>query len=180
MKPWLLAIASLLLVACGGTSSTATSSRNDAGAAVCSSTGTSCADGQTIESCAVPGADGQCSSVYYELGSATFACASCTDFTDCARAATQACGGPGDAGLTTGDSQVGTSDAEDAGVGTDEAIDPIALGHTWTYAVTELGTYPACPTGASTATALMAGTRTHINTSNISCRPVKRRSPSAA
>jgi hypothetical protein len=111
MKPWLLASASLLLVACGGTGSTVTSSRNDAGATVCSGTGTSCAEG------------------------------------------------PGDAGLAMGDSQVGAGDAEDAGVGTDEAIDPIAVGHAWTYAVTELGTYPACPTGTSTATALMAATK---------------------
>jgi hypothetical protein len=75
---------------------------------------------------------------------------------------TLACGGPGDAGLTTGDSQVGTGDAEDTqdvGVGADEAIDPIAVGHAWTYAVTELGTYPGCPAGTSTATALTVGTK---------------------
>jgi hypothetical protein len=155
MNQWLLASASVLLFACGGTSTAATSARSEAGAPVCSSTGTSCADGQTIESCAVPGESGQCSSIYYQLGSAAFACASCTDFTDCAMAATQACGGAGDAGLPTGDAQVSPGDG---GVATEGAIDPIAVGHAWTYTVTELGTYPACPTGTSTATALTAGT----------------------
>jgi hypothetical protein len=38
--------------------------------------------------------------------------------------------------------------------GPDERIDPIALGHAWTYDVTVLGTYPACVAGTHTATVL--------------------------
>lgn len=34
----------------------------------------------------------------------------------------------------------------------DDRIDPIALGRTWTYDVTVLGTYPACVAGAHAAT----------------------------
>jgi hypothetical protein len=47
----------------------------------------------------------------------------------------------------------GGSDAAVDG-GPDERIDPIAPGHTWTYDVTILGTYPACVAGTHTATVL--------------------------
>jgi hypothetical protein len=43
----------------------------------------------------------------------------------------------------------GSDAAVDAGP--DERIDPIALGHTWTYDVTILGTYPACAAGMHAA-----------------------------
>lgn len=162
MRQWLSVSACALVLACGGTQNTPSSSpsQGEAGAPICSSTGTSCADGQTIESCAVPGDKGQCASIYYQLGQSTFPCASCTDFTACATVATQACGGAAgtDAGLPPDDAQVDPGDGADAGSGTEEEVDPIAVGRAWTYAVTELGTYPACPTGTSTATALMAGT----------------------
>ncbi len=35
--------------------------------------------------------------------------------------------------------------------GPDDRIDPILLGRSWTYDVTELGSYPLCPSGAHTA-----------------------------
>jgi hypothetical protein len=48
----------------------------------------------------------------------------------------------------------GGSDDAAADGGADERIDPIALGHAWTYDVTVLGTYPACTAGTQTATVL--------------------------
>jgi hypothetical protein len=161
MRHWLSIGASVLVFACGGTTGNTSSPPSEAGAPVCSSSGTSCPDGQTIESCAVPDDKGQCASIYYQLGSATFPCSSCTDFASCAMAAAQACGSAsdGDAGLRPDDAQVGADDATDAAAEADEEIDPIAVGHAWTYAVTELGTYPACPAGSSTATALTTSTQ---------------------
>src|SRR6476620_8746446 len=37
---------------------------------------------------------------------------------------------------------------------TDDRIDPIELGHAWTYNVQVLGYYPTCDNGVQTATAL--------------------------
>lgn len=36
-------------------------------------------------------------------------------------------------------------------------IDPIVVGHAWTYDVTELGTFPACPSGEHTGQVLSQG-----------------------
>lgn len=38
--------------------------------------------------------------------------------------------------------------------GADERIDPIEVGRSWTYDITELGTYPFCPGGTHSGTAL--------------------------
>jgi hypothetical protein len=40
----------------------------------------------------------------------------------------------------------------------DERIDPLEVGRSWTYEITELGTYPLCPGGVHTGAALMAAT----------------------
>jgi hypothetical protein len=42
--------------------------------------------------------------------------------------------------------------------GADERIDPIEVGRRWTYAITELGSYPLCPAGTHTGGALEAAT----------------------
>jgi hypothetical protein len=55
-----------------------------------------------------------------------------------------------DAGSGGGDG--GSEAAVDAGP--DQRIDPIALGHSWIYDVTVLGTYPACVAGTHAATVL--------------------------
>lgn len=48
--------------------------------------------------------------------------------------------------------QTGTSTSTTgSGGGPDDRIDPIALGHSWTYDVTEVGTFPLCPSGSQTA-----------------------------
>ena len=53
-------------------------------------------------------------------------------------------GGPqGDSGIVTEPSDSSTPDA--AG---DNRIDPISLGHSWTYDVTLIGTYPLCKAGS--------------------------------
>jgi hypothetical protein len=68
-------------------------------------------------------------------------------------------GGPGAAtdsgpGPATGDG--GGSDAGDGGDGgvKDTRIDPIEVGHAWTYNVTVLGFYPTCQNGLWTSTTL--------------------------
>ncbi len=38
--------------------------------------------------------------------------------------------------------------------GVDERIDPLEVGRSWTYAITEIGTYPVCPGGTHSGTAL--------------------------
>jgi len=62
-------------------------------------------------------------------------------------AATSADGGGQDAAPETD-----ASSGEDGGL--DDRIDPVALGHVWTYDVTVLGTYPACVAGTHSATVL--------------------------
>jgi hypothetical protein len=47
---------------------------------------------------------------------------------------------------------VTATDTADAGA--DAPIDPIEVGHSWTYDVTVLGTYPSCTSGSFTATTL--------------------------
>jgi hypothetical protein len=44
-----------------------------------------------------------------------------------------------------------------SGGGVDNRIDPISLGHAWTYDVTELGTYPLCPAGSHTGKVVSRG-----------------------
>ncbi len=55
-----------------------------------------------------------------------------------------------DAGTSTGSDGGATSDAGTA----DTRIDPIEVGHSWTYNVQVLGFYPICSNGVFTATAL--------------------------
>jgi hypothetical protein len=76
--------------------------------------------------------------------------------------ATGGCGSSGDAAIeSSGD---GGSDAatlgDGAGIdaGSDQRIDPIALGRSWTYDVTTFGTYPLCPAGQQTGSATSAAT----------------------
>ena len=77
-----------------------------------------------------------------------------------------ACGGASDAVITTdedggkssdsGKSDAGSSDARSdasasesgSGDGGDNRIDPIVVGHRWTYDVTVFGTYPICASGS--------------------------------
>jgi hypothetical protein len=47
-----------------------------------------------------------------------------------------------------------TEDTEESGLTGDRRIDPIEVGHAWTYDVNVLGWYPACASGIHTATAL--------------------------
>jgi hypothetical protein len=62
-------------------------------------------------------------------------------------------GGSGGEGSVTSGAQTTTSattSSNGAGGGPDDRIDPIELGHAWTYEVEELGTFPACPSGSHT------------------------------
>ncbi len=51
--------------------------------------------------------------------------------------------GPGGESATGGGTAAG-------GASADDRIDPIALGHAWTYDVQELGAFPLCPSGSHT------------------------------
>src|SRR5262249_39825494 len=61
---------------------------------------------------------------------------------------TAATGGGGQGGGGARSSTAGSGGG--GGGGVDNRIDPIALGHSWTYAVDEIGTFPACPAGMHT------------------------------
>jgi hypothetical protein len=80
----------------------------------------------------------------------SFACgsSSTSDPTGVAGAAGSTGGGAGSSGGTAGA-------GGDPGV--TAPIDPIVVGHSWTYDVKELGTYPACPSGEHTGTVLSQG-----------------------
>ena len=54
-----------------------------------------------------------------------------------------------DAGATGSDGP-----SPDSGAMADDRIDPIEVGRTWTYDVQELGTYPLCPSGTHSGSAL--------------------------
>jgi hypothetical protein len=60
------------------------------------------------------------------------------------------------AGNTTGAGSGGSS--ADGGGAADDRIDPISVGHDWTYDVTEIGDDPACPSGSHTGKTLSEGT----------------------
>jgi hypothetical protein len=47
-------------------------------------------------------------------------------------------------------SQSGSANSSSSGSGTDDRIDPIALGRSWTYEVEEIGTFAYCPSGSHT------------------------------
>jgi hypothetical protein len=57
---------------------------------------------------------------------------------------------PDDGGGKDAAPEMESSSGDDAGP--DDRIDPIALGHGWTYDVTVLGSYPACVAGTHAAT----------------------------
>jgi hypothetical protein len=69
----------------GGSSSGGTSPSSE-----CSGSSQPCANGQFLDSCQNLD-NGQCTSAYYQVGSQTFPCASCTDTTGCQQQATAAC-----------------------------------------------------------------------------------------
>ncbi|HEY1697849.1 MAG TPA: hypothetical protein VGG39_37065 [Polyangiaceae bacterium] len=71
----------------GGCASSSGSSSGGTGTGTCSTSTTCPSSGETLEFC-VEGSETSC---YYEVGSQTFPCASCTDVTSCAQAATTAC-----------------------------------------------------------------------------------------
>lgn len=52
------------------------------------------------------------------------------------------------------DDSAATDDAEEQGLSGDRRIDPIEVGHTWTYDVKVLGFYPACSEGTFDAPTL--------------------------
>lgn len=87
-------------------------------------------------------------------------------------------GAPRDGGAATGDASasasadagadVGVADARandasavDASKGDagDDRIDPLAVGRTWTYQVTEVGSYPSCPSGMHDGAVVGEGAR---------------------
>lgn len=57
---------------------------------------------------------------------------------------------PADSGGEDAAPEMEASSGDDAGQ--DDRIDPIAVGHAWTYDVTVLGSYPACVAGTHAAT----------------------------
>jgi len=59
--------------------------------------------------------------------------------------------GGGGAGVEAGGESEGGADGGGSQAG---AIDPIAVGNSWTYAVEEIGTFPLCPGGSHTAMTL--------------------------
>lgn len=57
-----------------------------------------------------------------------------------------------------GDAAVSETDASTDAAAPDRRIDPIEVGYAWTYAVTQLGYYPACPGGLHTSNVTAART----------------------
>ncbi len=57
-----------------------------------------------------------------------------------------------------GDAAAAEPEAATPEAGVDDRIDPIEVGRTWTYAITDIGTYPLCPGGTHAGTALASAT----------------------
>jgi hypothetical protein len=82
----------------------------------------------------------------------------------CLALTTSACGGgfsPAGAASDASASSTGAGTGGGGGTGTggsgggaDDRIDPILLGHAWTYDVQELGSFPLCPAGTHTGEVL--------------------------
>lgn len=69
--------------ACQSTATSSSSGGSIGPSSVCSGSAASCANGESLESCQNLGANGQCTSAYFQVGTQTFACVSCTDLTSC-------------------------------------------------------------------------------------------------
>lgn len=59
-------------------------------------------------------------------------------------------GSGGDGSVTTSQTTTTSASTTSTGSGPDDRIDPIEVGHSWTYDVEELGTFPLCPSGSHT------------------------------
>jgi hypothetical protein len=66
-------------------------------------------------------------------------------------------GATGGGGSASSNGGGGAGGGATGGGGPDNRIDPISLGHAWTYDVTELGSFPLCPSGTRTGKVLSEG-----------------------
>ena len=100
--------------ALGGCSSSSSSSSSGDGTPVCTaSDGATCPTGMGILQLCVAGSGSQCTGAFFQVGSQTFKCASCTDTTACEEQAAAAC--YGDAGSGSGSSSGGSSGSSSGG-----------------------------------------------------------------
>jgi hypothetical protein len=65
----------------------------------------------------------------------------------------------GDAATTDASGPLDATSDSSADAGSLAPLDPLVVGHAWTYDVTELGIYPGCPSGSHTGSVVSSGQR---------------------
>ena len=73
----------------------------------------------------------------------------------------------GDSGTTSTDAATAQDAATTADAG-DTSIDPLVVGYTWTYDVTDLGNYPLCPAGSHQGRVLGEGDKDGLHAFQVS------------